>query len=128
MLSITPILGGICFILLLFPFHPMVKVVLLGLGRVFTQTIFSFGPLVLAEICPKDQRSGVLGTMSFVGTIGGIISPYVMGILVQHVGGMSRAGFEAGYIDTGIVVVIAGLIGVFLVNPEKTMRCFKERF
>ncbi|MCF3947829.1 MFS transporter [Acidiphilium iwatense] len=124
--SATPAIGGIVFMMLSLPLSSVSKVFCLAIGGVLTQTIFMFGPLILGEICPETQRGGIFGILSSIGTLGGIIAPFVMGHIIQSAIGTSASGYQNGYLLLGALLVAIGVFGLLFVNPEKSLARFSH--
>lgn len=124
MCSTAAAAGGIIFMMLSLQFSPAMKVAFVAVGGVLAQTIFSFGPLIMGEISPESQRGGVFGILSGIGTLGGIIAPFVMGQIIQSNVGDPALGYQRGYFLVGILLVAIGLAGAFLINPERSTARF----
>lgn len=118
-------LGGIIFMSLDSGlFSAEIKVILVGVGGMLSQTIFFYGPLLLGEIAPENKRGGAFGILSAIGTLGGIVAPYAMGHIVQTSTGSAAQGFEHGYLFVGIFLVLAGVVGVAFINPQRSRARF----
>jgi Na+/melibiose symporter-like transporter len=55
-----------------------------------------------------------------IASLAGLSAPVVTGILVQGAGAEHPAGYGEGFLVCGAVLVIAGLIGLFWMDPQKT--------
>ncbi|RKR36169.1 MFS transporter [Paraburkholderia sp. BL17N1] len=104
---------------------PGAKVACLAAGSAMIQLIGWLGPLMLGEIVPTRQRGALLGIHNSVGTVAGLVAPAVMGLVINDALSPA-AGFEQGFELLGALLVLSGLIGLYLVNPEKSrMRFFR---
>lgn len=127
MCSGAALLGGCIFMALHWTnASPDVKVVLVGAGGVLSQTIFFYGPLLLGEIAPENKRGGAFGILSAIGTLGGVFAPYTMGHIVQVSIGTAAQGFERGYLLIGILLAIAGVLGIAFINPSRSIARLKR--
>jgi MFS family permease len=118
--STGAVLGGAVLMLLITDVPPEMKVACLAIGGVLSQLIFSFGPLMVGEICPETRRGGLLGIMSSVGTVGGVIAPMVMGVFIQQNLSAAAIGYEHGFFLLGLLLILSGLFGMAFLNPEKS--------
>jgi MFS family permease len=74
-----------------------------------------------ARIAPAAQRGVVLGTLTFVYALGGILSPLVLGGMVDRARTVS-AGYEEGWLLTAGLLVTAGVLAALFCRPETTAR------
>ncbi|CAG4897496.1 MFS transporter [Paraburkholderia gardini] len=96
------------------------KVACLAASNVLSQLIFFFAPLMIAEVTPTSQRAAWLGINASLGTLAGLIAPALMGHFVGDAGGVAE-GFRHGFTVLGCVLVPSGLLGVWLMNPERSV-------
>ncbi|HVX77607.1 MAG TPA: MFS transporter [Bradyrhizobium sp.] len=118
--SASAVLGGIFFFMLTTGISPIAKVVCLAVGTLLAGLIFSFGPLMIAEICPQGRRGGLLGIVNSIGTLAGIVAPIAMGAFVQANAASGGAGYERGFLMLSILLAVSGLLGILGMNPEKS--------
>jgi len=111
-------LGGAALAIL--PYVPSVplKVALTTIGVAVPSFIYVIGNAVVAEITPAAQRGAVLAIGTAIGTSAGLLAPYVMGSVVEHAA-TPLAGFHAGFMICGVVMLIGGIIGMALMRPER---------
>ncbi|MFD3565390.1 MFS transporter [Streptomyces sp. NPDC058686] len=74
-----------------------------------------------ARIAPPTQRGVVLGALTFVYALGGILSPLVLGGMVDRARTVS-AGYEEGWLLTAGLLVTAGVLATLFCRPETTAR------
>jgi MFS family permease len=116
-------LGGICFILAMASDgNGILKVVLLALGFLLPSTTFVLGPAMVSEVAPTRQRGTALLVTYSVITVAGFISPAVMGYALQSAGPDLIAGYVNAFHITAAVLVVAGLSGFLLLDPEGSRR------
>jgi len=111
------IAGGAGIVIMsLLPPGPL-QLVFLVIGFGLPSVIFSLGPTMAGEITPLRQRGAVLAINTAVSTLGGLVSPAVMGKLVQA-GPTIELGYRNGFVLAGIVSLVGGVIALVLINPE----------
>jgi MFS transporter, ACS family, D-galactonate transporter len=79
--------------------------------------IFVLAPCLLAEVAPIRQRGAVLGVNTAITTLAGPLASAVMGMVVD-VGPSPAAGFRTALLLAGTLVILGGLAGFFLIDPE----------
>jgi hypothetical protein len=62
---------------------PDFKLAILIAGTAIGSTIFVAVPLVVSELTPQSQRAGMLAIVNSIMTLGGVIAPFAMGVVVQ---------------------------------------------
>lgn len=99
------------------------KVVLMALGTALPTVCFSIAPALLAEVVPDYQRGATLAFYTALGSLGGALSPALMGAIVQRAGGGSLAGAcEQGFATCAILVATAALCALRWLHPERSRR------
>jgi MFS family permease len=88
--------------------------------------MYSVGPAMLAEFTPGSQRAGILAIGNGIASLAGLSAPVVTGILVQGAGAEHPAGYGEGFLVCGAVLIIAGVIGMFWMDPQKTRQRLNE--
>jgi MFS family permease len=79
--------------------------------------IFVLAPCLLAEVTPDRQRGAILGVNTALTTLAGPIAPATIGMVVD-IGADPAAGFRTALMLVGTLVVLGGLSGIFLIDPE----------
>lgn len=89
-----------------------------------------FGPMALAlvmitsaqtaiaRITPPSQRGVVLGVLVAVFALGGIVSPLVLGRIVDS-GASAAIGYRNGWLVTAALLLVTGLLAALFMRPEK---------
>lgn len=95
------------------------KVLLLAVGAGLPTVCFAIAPAVLAEVVPEYQRGAALSIYTAIGSLGGAISPALMGALVQRGGPMSIA-CEQGFATCAVLVIAAALLALRWLHPERS--------
>ena len=115
--------GGVVFMALLIPNLPNgARVAVMALGLAFASVIASLVPAMLAQIAPAGRRGTLLALDNSIASTAGILAPAIAGVLVQHYPGAQ--GFEMGFVLTGALLLVGGLVGWFVVDPDRTARRF----
>ncbi|MGT2458492.1 MFS transporter [Cupriavidus basilensis] len=81
---------------------------------------FALTPAMLAQIVPEAQRGSVLSIHTALITLAGILAPAVVGQLVQRHGMIG--GFEVGFTINAMLLMVAGVIGLCWLNPERSAK------
>ncbi|RUS88324.1 hypothetical protein EGW08_003895, partial [Elysia chlorotica] len=92
-----------------------------NVGRFCITAAFNVMWLYTSELLPTPSRQSGMGVCSFVGRIGGVISPYIVS-LQTVVGG--RFGEASPLLVFGSTAVVAGVVCLFL--PETARRRLPE--
>jgi hypothetical protein len=111
-------LGGIA--LLLLPYMPNagLEIAMAIIGTALPTVIYIIWPSIVGEITPVAQRGALLTIGTAIGTLPGLLAPYVMGSVVENAA-TPLAGFHLGYSICGAVMLLGGIIGALLMDPER---------
>lgn len=82
--------------------------------------MYSIGPAMLAEVVPSGQRGSMLAIGNACGSLAGLAAPVVTGFLVQGATGINGEGYAHGFLVCGAILVIAGLSGLYMMNPQRS--------
>jgi predicted MFS family arabinose efflux permease len=115
--SIGVILGGCILPFIGLTSVPAVKLAILIVGTAVGGTIYVVVPLVVSELTPQPQRAAMLAIATSVITLGGVIAPLAMGVVVQE-GATRLAGYDRGFTLLGGLLLVGGLIGLLFIRPE----------
>ena len=96
------------------------RVGLITLALGCTPIVYSLGPAVLAEVVPASQRGAMLAINNSVASLAGIAAPMVAGLLIQDMPG--ARGYELGFALCGVLMVTGGLLGYWLIDPQRSLR------
>ena len=111
-------LGGAA--LAVMPYVPGIpaKIALTTIGIAVPSVIHVISHTVVSELTPVAQRGALLAIGTAVGTSAGLLAPYVMGSVVERAA-TPLAGFNAGFIICGIIMLAGGCIGMALIHPGR---------
>jgi len=113
----TVTLGGCILPFIGFTTEPAVKLAILIAGTAIGSTIYVVVPMVVSELTPQPQRAAMLAIVTSIVTLGGVIAPFVMGMIVQD-GATRLAGYDRGFTILGGLLLVGGLIGLLFIRPE----------
>jgi len=111
-------LGGAA--LAVMPFVPGVaaKIALTTIGIAVPSVIHVIAHTVVSELTPVAQRGALLAIGTAVGTSAGLLAPFIMGSIIETAA-TPLAGFNAGFIICGLIMLAGGLVGMALIRPER---------
>ncbi|MEU7584467.1 MFS transporter [Streptomyces sp. NPDC041068] len=81
--------------------------------------MFAVATTACARIAPPAQRGVVLGVLTFVYALGGILSPLVLGGMVDRAATVDT-GYEQGWLLTAGLLLTAGALAALFCRPETT--------
>jgi MFS transporter, ACS family, D-galactonate transporter len=112
------LLGGVA--LLVMPFMPSItlKVAAITAATALPTLIYVIVPAIVSEITPVAQRGALLAIGNAIGTLAGILAPYVMGSVVETAATPLK-GFNTGFTICGAIMVAGGAVGMALMRPER---------
>jgi MFS family permease len=72
----------------------------------------------LSDLIPARQRMTAFGIIAAVYSLGAVIAPALVGVLVADAP-KPLAGFSLGFLIIGIAVMAGGIAGATMINPER---------
>ncbi|WP_139004107.1 MFS transporter [Arthrobacter crystallopoietes] len=137
----TLLCSGVCFLLL--PHlggAAAVIAVTVGAGLAMT---YPLAPTALAfSVCSK-QRAAVMATLTGFASMGGVVAPAMVGMLMDNAGYLPAPkgvadtaemaarlaeGMNSSFWMIGVYLVVVGGISILLLNPDRTAVRLQERF
>ena len=113
----TVVLGGCTLPFVAVMPTPALKIAVLVFGGAIGSTVYVVLPMIVSELTPQPQRAGMLAITTSIVTFAGVLSPVVMGLIIQHAK-TPVAGYETGYVILGLLLLAAGIIGLLFIRPE----------
>ncbi|MGF6775750.1 MFS transporter [Paraburkholderia sp. GAS334] len=118
LISVACVVSGIAYCMLHSDAPALVKVGLLAVAFALASQVFTFGPLLIAEIAPGAQRGALLAITNAIVTTAGLIGPVAMGKLLGVAS--DHHGYETGFAITGALLVLTGVAGFALLDPQRS--------
>jgi sugar phosphate permease len=100
---------------------PAVAVAVVSIGYGVGSMIFPLINAGISQICAPKQLAGTLGTFMALMSIGGLIGPYLTGVIVDAASSPA-AGYATAFQVFGIGAIVASVIALIMVNPERDAR------
>ncbi|MEV0642967.1 MFS transporter [Streptomyces sp. NPDC050619] len=100
---------------------PVLVVVVVSLGYGIGSMIFPLLNAAVSEICPPGQLAGTLGVFLALMSLGGLVAPYLTGVIVDASSSPAE-GYATAFQVFGIVAAVTALIALLTVNPERDAR------
>jgi MFS family permease len=120
-LSVLLLVAGTLFAAVYFgPSGNALHIALIAVALACTPIVYSVGPAILAEVVPAPQRGAMLAVNNSVASLAGIAAPVVAGALIRDIPGV--AGYETSFALCGGFMVLGGLLGLLLIDPERSKR------
>jgi predicted MFS family arabinose efflux permease len=124
--STAVILGGCILPFIGFTAEPAVKLAILVAGTAIGSTIYVVVPMVVSELTPQPQRAAMLAIVTSIVTLGGVIAPFAMGVVVQDAA-THLAGYDRGFTLLGGLLLVGGIVGLLFIRPEADRRHLAAR-
>ena len=97
---------------------PIVAVMVVSVGYGIGTVVIPLFNAAISEISPPQQLAGVLGVFLALMATGGLVAPYLTGVIVDRAATPAE-GYAAAFQIFGIATVVGGVIALFLVNPVR---------
>ncbi len=97
------------------------RVMVGAFGMSLPSVIYVITHAIVGEITPAGQRGALLAIGNAIGTMAGLLAPYVMGSLVENAA-TPLQGFNRGFVVCGMVMFAGGIIGMLFMRPERDAR------
>jgi sugar phosphate permease len=118
LVSSACVVAGVAYCLLYIDTPPLVKVALLAIACALALQVFTFGPLLVAEVSPDSRRGAMLAITNSIATLAGLVAPASMGKVLGMVA--NNRGYEIGFAATGVLLILAGVAGFALLDPARS--------
>ncbi|MEV5146872.1 MFS transporter [Streptomyces sp. NPDC052727] len=104
----------------LFPFvdASAVRLVLIGLAFGGTAVAVPLHYMTVAEVVPTAQRGAVFGIVAGVGTLPGLVAPFLTGHLIDAAD-TPAGGYTMGFLTAAAVMLVAGALALAAIRPER---------
>jgi sugar phosphate permease len=125
MRGVLPAVGllscAVALVLLPYIHVPAVAVLVLSVGYGAGAVILPLSNAAISQICPPRQLAGTLGVFLALMSVGGLIAPYVTGVIVDAADSPA-AGYAAAFQVFGIVALMAAVVALVIVDPDRDAR------
>lgn len=112
------LLCGIAMALLPVIGTPWVAVAVVSIGYGFGASVFPLFNAGLSEIVKPRQLAGTLGVFLALMSIGGLIAPYLTGVIVDAAASPLE-GYERAFQVFGLLAIVGAVVALATVNPER---------
>jgi MFS family permease len=92
------------------------------IGGILVNLFFAFGYTIVAYIVPAKQRGSMLAIHIGLLTSAGMLAPYAVGQAVGWYSGDLVQGFELAVGLFGGALLVSALVGMLLIDPERSRR------
>lgn len=96
----------------------ILAIALLSLGLTFGCITLVMGPAILVDLVSPKHQGKVQGWFMAITSLGGIVGPYVTGLLIEN-SASQAAGFHLAFQVCGLVLLVFGGLVWMLVRPKK---------
>ncbi len=139
--SLCLVVSGICFVLAaLLGGVPALVLLVVGAGGAL---IYPMAPAAMAYVVAPEQRAFVMAALAGVASVGAIVSPTVVGLLMEQAGYRSppkggsdtaetAAGMATGvhnaFLLAGLLLVVGGVLATAYFRPDAAARRLQSRY
>lgn len=100
---------------------PALAVLVLSVGYGAGAIILPLSNAAISQICPPRQLAGTLGVFLALMSVGGLIAPYLTGVILDAAASPG-AGYATAFQVFGIAALVASVVALITVNPERDAR------
>ncbi|MEU3690622.1 MFS transporter [Streptomyces narbonensis] len=97
------------------------RLLLIGLAFGTVAVAIPLHYMTAAEVVPTAQRGSLFGIVAATGTLPGLVAPYLTGRLIDGAD-TAASGYTAAFLIAAAVMVLAGLLAVTAIRPERDAR------
>lgn len=97
---------------------PWMAVVVVSVGYSFGASIFPLFNSAISEVVPARQLAGTLGVFLALMATGGLVGPYLTGLVVDAAATPAE-GYASAFQIFGVMSVVGAVIALLTVNPER---------
>lgn len=117
----TVAISGFSLVILPLIHTPALRLALMVVGMSFGSLIYSLGLTIASELTPTSQRGAVLAITNSTWSLAGLVAPAIMGRLIDT-GETAASGYLHGFVISGAIACVGGLIGAVFMQPEFTRK------
>ncbi|WP_430600157.1 MFS transporter [Brevibacterium sp. K72] len=116
--SLLVIVGGGILFLLPSIENPAAAVAIVSIGYGVGVVVLPLSNAAVSEICPPEQTAGTLGIFLALMAIGGLIGPYVTGLIVDAAASPGD-GYATAFQVLGVAAALSALLTLIFADPER---------
>lgn len=117
---------GLALVTLPYIESPGMAVFVVSVGYGVGACIFPLLNAAVSQICPARQLAGGLGLFLALMSVGGLVGPYVTGLIVDAASSPA-VGYATAFQAFGLVALVGSVIALLTVNPERDARRILSR-
>ena len=103
---------------------PALAVLIVSVGYGFLASGYPLIIATITELCPPRQTAGTLGVFMAMMGIGGLVGPYITGLIVDAADNPA-AGYATAFQVFGVVALVFALGALVFANPERDKRAVR---
>lgn len=123
LIATCQLLGAACMLAGIYAGPPHLRLALIGLAIGLACVTSALTPGVLGAIFPTRHRNRLVHVVMSAGTIGALLAPWLTGHLL---GRDTAGGWSSALLVNVAVLVIGGVSGLLIINPERSARRLQE--
>ncbi|MFC9762889.1 MFS transporter [Rhodococcus jostii] len=97
---------------------PALAVLIVSVGYGFLASGYPLIIATITELCPPRQTAGTLGVFMAMMGVGGLVGPYVTGLIVDAAASPA-AGYATAFQAFGVVAMVFAIGALVAANPER---------
>lgn len=97
---------------------PALVVAIVSIGYGLGTIVYPLLNAAISEICPRDRLAGTLGMFLAIMTCGGLIGPFLSGVIVDHAA-TPKDGYSIVFQLLGLLTAIGGVCALLFVHPAR---------
>ncbi len=102
------------------------QLILIALAFSMNTAAFGVALSAIADVVQAKKRGMVLGMLSAIASISGMVAPLVLGFTVGS--SVDKiTGYAIGFKSSGVLMIVGAIVAVFLVNPERDIAVIRRR-
>lgn len=102
------------------------QLILIALAFSMNTAAFGVALSAIADVVQAKKRGMVLGMLSAIASISGMVAPLVLGFTVGS--SVDKiTGYAIGFQSSGVLMIVGAIVAVFLVNPERDIALIRRR-
>jgi MFS family permease len=105
---------------------PLAAVMVVSIGYGMGTIDYPLLNAAISEIAPKQQLAGALGAFLALMTAGGLLGPFLTGLLIDS-SVSAKAGYEQAFQVIGVLALVGAFAAIVGMNPPRDARRIQEK-